>query len=254
MGASQVRTRMGMHARNRNLQKGFKAKMMGASQVRTRMGMPARNRDLQKGIKAKMMGASQVRTRMSMHRAEITRDYERPVAQSRFQCHAYRSINAAKCKLQAQTFPQSFSLIGAAQPQKFERTWAPFGSLCSQWEAVQHLKKSDGLLTHSLFWSFVLLYAGPFKDLLSQWATNSKVPVGFGKLLKRSSKPTSQPANPFASFKAASKVCEASCPKPYLHHYAACKQQGAMWVSPIAMCDCLANLEPSIMSVPQPGM
>jgi len=46
---------------------------------------------------------------------------------------------------------------------------------------------------------------GPFKDLLSQWATNSKVPVGFGKLLKRSSKPTSQPANPFASFKAASK-------------------------------------------------
>ncbi|KAF5834839.1 hypothetical protein DUNSADRAFT_8379 [Dunaliella salina] len=54
---------------------------------------------------------------------------------------------------------------------------------------------------------------GPFKDLLSQWAANSKVPVGFGKLLKRSNKPTSQPANPFASFKAASKDAPPAAPK-----------------------------------------
>lgn len=53
--------------------------------------------------------------------------------------------------------------------------------------------------------------AGPFKDLLSQWAASSKVPLGFGKLLKRSARPAQHPAHPFASFKATPSVSMWGC-------------------------------------------
>jgi len=41
-----------------------------------------------------------------------------------------------------------------------------------------------------------MIYAGHFKDLLSQWAANSKVPLSFGKLMKRNTAKTASTQQP----------------------------------------------------------